>query len=348
MNRLKKMMIVLAAFTSLSLTAFSLTPAYADGTGQIEGGSGVYEIKNLTENGAYSNSIIAQPCEELQYSIRLHNSGFVAVNNINLTAPISSGASTTNTSTMTATYTDGVVPSTTTSATVTFGSAQSISYESGTTKLYDGNGNLVKTLPDGVTTSGLGLGSLNGSTTEYVNFKAKVGCSVPVCPVGDTGTPPNCVSPPPPSVVCSALVAEYIGSTNVPAQIKFTASGSASGDATINGYSFNFGDGANADSVAPSVDHTYATAGTYKATAQVKSTLGETAVSNSCTVAITVTPNNPPVVTPPVTPATPTTPTELPSTGPEAAVSGIFGTGALGFGVRQLIGSRRRLAALLK
>jgi hypothetical protein len=183
---------VASGLTTVAVAAFMLMPiASADGTGQIEGGTGVYEVKNLTENTAYGQSTSAKACEELEYSIRLHNSGYVAVNNINVAATLSSTAGTSNTSTMTATYTDGVVPSTTATATVNLSSAQSISYENGTTNLYDGNGNLVKTLNDGVTTSGVSLGSLNGSTTEYVNFKAKVNCPTPPVTPPTTPTTPT-------------------------------------------------------------------------------------------------------------------------------------------------------------
>ena len=61
-----------------------------------------------------------------------------------------------------------------------------------------------------------------------------------------------------------------------------------------------------------------------------------------------------PPVTPPTTttkttpPATPVTPSVIPSTGPEAAFAGIFGSGALGYGIRQWFNSRRNLRDLLR
>ncbi len=60
-----------------------------------------------------------------------------------------------------------------------------------------------------------------------------------------------------------------------------------------------------------------------------------------------------PPVTPPTTttkttpPAAPVTPSVIPSTGPEAVLAGIVGSGSLGFGVRQWLASRRRLSGTL-
>ncbi len=60
-----------------------------------------------------------------------------------------------------------------------------------------------------------------------------------------------------------------------------------------------------------------------------------------------------PPVTPPTTttkttpPAAPVTPSVIPSTGPEAVLAGIVGSGSLGFGIRQWLTSRRRLADTL-
>jgi uncharacterized repeat protein (TIGR01451 family) len=182
MKALNKFAMTGATLATLSIASLAAAPMVAaDGTGQIEGGSGVYEIKNLTQNGAYADSITAKCGDEVEYSIRLHNSGYVAVNDINVTATLPNTASSSNTSNVDITYTDGVVPSTTASASVTLDSASdTVNYEDGTAVLYDGNGNKIETLGDTVNTSGLSLGSLNGSTTEYLNFKAEVKCPAPV------------------------------------------------------------------------------------------------------------------------------------------------------------------------
>lgn len=183
MNRLTKAIATSATVVSLLLANLAgATPVAAAGTGQIEGGAAVYEAKNLTTGSAYSDNTAVAACQELQYSIRLHNSGFVAVNNINVKVNLPATARTTNTSTVTATYTNGLTPSTSDTTTVTSATAQTIAYEAGSTTLFDGNGNVVGTQPDGITGNGVSLGSLNGSTTEYLNFKAKTNCPTPETP----------------------------------------------------------------------------------------------------------------------------------------------------------------------
>src|SRR3546814_13535957 len=49
-------------------------------------------------------------------------------------------------------------------------------YIAGSTQLYTINGQLVKTLADGVTAGGVNAGDLGGSTREFVQFQAKVKC----------------------------------------------------------------------------------------------------------------------------------------------------------------------------
>ena len=210
MLSLRKGLSLSAGLVSLAMAGtMSLAPmASADGTGQIEGGN-IYLIKNLTQNTAYSNSASANACDELEYSIRLHNSGFTAVNDINVAVTLAGGASTSNASTMTATYTNGVVPSTSATATVSLSTAQSISYESGTTKLYDGQDNLIKTLPDTVTGQGVNVGDIDGSTTEFLNFKAKVNCPTP--PPTPTPTPTPTPSTPAPTVLVNTGAGSVIG-----------------------------------------------------------------------------------------------------------------------------------------
>ena len=176
----KHMLIV--SFLALAGVIGYVSLSTADGTGQIEGGN-IYLIKNLTQNSSYSNPASANACDELEYSVRLHNSGFTAVNNINVTATLPTGASTSNTSDMTATYTGGVVASTSASATVNISSAQSLSYENGTAKLFDDKGNVLQTLPDTINSSGVNVGNLDGSTTEFLNFKVKISCPTPTPPV---------------------------------------------------------------------------------------------------------------------------------------------------------------------
>lgn len=168
--------------------------AVADSPGQVGSGD-FYSVKNLTQNTKYGKTTNANACEELEYSVLLHNPGYGTINNVVVKTTLPAGASTTNTSNVTVSYTDGIGSPVTSSATVNLSSAQSVTYESGSSVLFGKGGTVIKTLPDGVTNSGVNIGSLKGSTTEYVNFKAKINCPPPTCKTNCTPTPPP-VTPP--------------------------------------------------------------------------------------------------------------------------------------------------------
>jgi hypothetical protein len=177
-----------AGVTALTAVV-SLSPVLADSPGQLGGGSQVYKVKDVTQNGAYANSISANAGDELEYSIDLHNTEYGQLTNIVVNATVSSNGS----STVTATPDSGGTTGTNGSVTVN-GSAQGVTYEAGTTELFDGSGNLEKTLPDGITNGGINVGNLNGSTGEFVNFKVKVNTPgtpvTPTTPVTTASTPP--------------------------------------------------------------------------------------------------------------------------------------------------------------
>ncbi len=170
------------------------SPVLADSPGQVGAGD-IYSVKNLTQNTKYAKTASANACEELEYSVLLHNPGYGTINNVVVKATLPASASTTNTSNVTITYTDGIGSPVNDSATVNLTSAQSISYSSGSSVLFGTGGTVIKTLPDGVTNGGVNIGSLPGSTTEYVNFKAKVNCpEQPTCKTTPSLCPP--VTPP--------------------------------------------------------------------------------------------------------------------------------------------------------
>ena len=250
---MKRILSLTAVVTSILTVAVGVlgvisSPAFAASPGQLAGGDN-YLVKNLTKGGAYANNVSATCNEEVQFSMQLSNTEYGALNNVTLkaTLPTSGG-----TSTATATTSLGGTTGTSDTASVTLGENQTISYEAGSTVLYDGNGSAIRTLGDSITSGGVNIGTIDGSTTKFVNFKAKVNCETPPkkCPAGQTGTPPNCETPSTPTT--------------------------------------------------------------------------------------------------PETPSTPSTPTSLPATGPEALASGVMGSGALGYGVRRWLISRRALRDALK
>lgn len=287
MNRFTKAFATSATVASFLLANLAgATPAAAAGTGQIEGGPAVYEAKNLTTGSAYGDNTTVAACQELQYSIRLHNSGFVAVNNINVKVTLPSTAGTTNISTVTATYTDGLTPSTSDTTTVISATPQTITYEAGTTQLFDGTGTLVGSQADGIVSGGLSLGSLNGSTTEYVNFKAKT----------------NCPTPETPAYSCTLLHITPATGRKVTIDTFTTAQ---SGGATFKNVDINWGDnGTQNFTNAVGQMHTFAADGTYTIVATPHFDVNgqdKTANSPTCQQVVSFKSSQP---TPPQTPTT--------------------------------------------
>jgi hypothetical protein len=175
--------LVLTAATAAIIPAVSIVaPVAADSPGVIGGGD-IYRVKNVTQNTAFADSVNANACEELQYKVLLHNSGFSAAKNITVSA------NTASVSKATVNYIGDGPQTVSDTATVNLASAQSISYENGTTQLLDNKSNVIKSLPDGVTAGGVNVGNLDGSTSEFVSFKAKVNC--PTTPPKTPPTTPN-------------------------------------------------------------------------------------------------------------------------------------------------------------
>jgi LPXTG-motif cell wall-anchored protein len=193
MKNLSKIAALASGVFAAAIVSISVLPVFADSPPQLGGGPDVYVVKDLTSGGNYANITNSSACHELKYSVRLHNTSFGGFTNVHVSVNLPAGATTHNVSTMTATTNVGGHSGTTGTATVELSSAQSISMENGTTVLYDANGNVIRTLPDSVTSSGVDIGALNGSTTEFVQFKARVSCPSPT----PTPTPPPTPTPTP-------------------------------------------------------------------------------------------------------------------------------------------------------
>lgn len=306
MNRFSKLATALAVVPVLAITG----TAFAESPGQLTGGSNTFLVKNLTQKGVYANSITAACSEQVQYSIRLHNAAFGGLTNVQVSANIMSGK-------MTAVPAEGASQGTTGNATVSMPSNGSIAYESGSTVLYDVNGNVIRTLPDGITTQGVNVGNIKGSTTEFVNFKAKVACP-PVTP------PPAPVS----KFECKALDVNQIDRT----RFDFTARASAE-NAVIQSYTFTVKNsaGATVDTKTVNTSATSAvynfnqsTPSTYTISVVVKTDKGNTQEVAVCSKQITVKEQ-------PTTPVVQgKTTEELPNTGAGSLLSLFAGASAAG------------------
>ncbi len=194
MRKFTKLAIAAASASALAFTG--LAPVLADSPGQLETGAFVYEVKDLTKSGTYANTATASACDELQYRVWLHNTEFGNLKDVTVNVSLSGASATSNTSNMTATTAAGGTTGTSGSATVNFSSAQSLNYENGSAVLYDHTGGVINSVSDNIIGNGADLGTLNGSTTEYITFKAKVSC-----PKTPPKTPPTTPSTPAPKAL---------------------------------------------------------------------------------------------------------------------------------------------------
>ena len=199
---------------------------FAIGEGQIEGGD-IYRIKNLTKASAFASTQTAEPCDTVQYKVRMHNPGPGVVNSVNVRATLPATVSATNTSTVTISGSNMQPATTTAQATLNISKPQKVSYISGSTQLLDTNSTVISSLPDGVIGSGVNIGSVGVSLNEirFVVFQAKIDCDTP---------------PPASDGACTSLAVQVISQEG--RQVTATVSGSVT-NAEIVGYAINWGDG---------------------------------------------------------------------------------------------------------
>jgi LPXTG-motif cell wall-anchored protein len=160
----------LAALVMLPVLSIMFSVTAAAAPGQLAGGSNLYKVRNVTQNGTYSSSISAVCSDTVKYSVEVSNSQYGALTDVTVKADLASGAinvSAKNDASATVTSNGNVTVST---------NGGTLQYVAGSTQLYSINGQLIKTLSDGVATGGVNAGDLGGSTREFVQFQAKVNC----------------------------------------------------------------------------------------------------------------------------------------------------------------------------
>lgn len=308
-TRLSKLFVTL--FSIVAVVALGTGQAMAFTDGQINGGD-IYRTEDLTQNTGFSDTTAAQSCDLLEYRVRLYNPGSATVNNVNVQADVSNAALTSNESTIQITSSNGDPSTTFGFTTVTFSTAQTLSYVNGTTQLLNQNNNLIENLTDGITIGGTGVnvGSVGPSVTEYVQFQEKVSCQ----------------SPRVVAATCNSLSSPVVeGKTVNINNVAYT-----SNSATVTGISLNFGNGTvNTYQLSsfPAV-YTYPSTGKYTITATVLTNLGN-ATSSACSAVITT--------------STTTTPTTLVNTGPGSVAALFTGATVAGTGIYYWL-LRRRLA----
>lgn len=219
-----KKLAILAAALAVVPTLAMATPVFADSPGQLADGPDLYQVKNVTKGSAYGPTANATCGDVVKYSIKLANSEFGLLTNVMVKAPLNG--------TMTASATNAANQTTSVSGSVSVSVAQgTLAYVPGSTVNLDVNGNLIKTLPDGITAGGVNKGNLNGSTREFVQFQAKVDCPTPQkeckpgIPVGDVRCEEVPVTPTTPQVLAATgpveTFAQIVGVTALAGAIAY-------------------------------------------------------------------------------------------------------------------------------
>lgn len=145
------------------------TPVFANSPGQLAGGD-LYQVRNVTKNTSYGNTVAATCNEVVKFNFKLSNTEYGMLYGVKVSANLAAGSAT-----ATATNSANAAVSVSDTAKVTVDKG-SLSYIAGSTQLYTVDGQLIKNLPDGITTGGVTTGNLAGSTRQYVYFQAKVNC----------------------------------------------------------------------------------------------------------------------------------------------------------------------------
>jgi len=178
----------LAASALLVPVMFSGIVAAAP-AGQIEGGN-IYRVRNVTQNGAFTDPATATCNEVVQFKVRIHNPGPDALTGVRVQATLDAAAATSHSSTVTVSATNANPTSTTDTAGVNLDQSATMSYVAGSTELLDAHDSKLSTLPDGILSSGVDVTGGVGVSTEqmrFVQFETKVDCPTP--PVTPPATP---------------------------------------------------------------------------------------------------------------------------------------------------------------
>ncbi len=165
---MKKLALLVAAIAAIP--ALFAAPVFADSPGQLSNGASNYKVRNVTQNGEYSQKVAAVCGDTVKYSVTLANSDFGLLKDLTVKANLGSGAISAS-----AINAEGKTTSVSGNVTVTLAKG-TLQYVSGSTVRIASDGSNSKSLPDGVANGGVNVGELNGSTQIFVQFQAKVDC----------------------------------------------------------------------------------------------------------------------------------------------------------------------------
>lgn len=183
---MSKIFTVAAALAVIPVLAFTTVSAGA--IGQVGAGD-IYRVRNVTTNGEFANTTTATCNQEVQFRVRIHNSGPDTITNVKVKATLY-GQDTTNHGSEVTVSADNLIngDAVTDVAGVTTDKSASISYVTGSTQLLGyaetGPSPVLRGLPDGIVEGGVNIGSVEPLTpaTRSVQFKAKFNCDTPEPP----------------------------------------------------------------------------------------------------------------------------------------------------------------------
>jgi hypothetical protein len=201
---MKKLALIAAAVAVAPSLAFT-APVFADSPGQLSNSADFYKVKNETKGSAYGSEATATCGDVVKYSVMIANSEFGMLSNVTVKTTLAGST--------TVSATNDENKTTSVSGNVTVNAVKGdLVYVAGSTKNLKSDGTFIKTLADGITTSGVNKGSLNGSTAEFVQFQAKVVCeTTPVTPTTpETPKTPEAPKPAAPAVIAATGPASAI------------------------------------------------------------------------------------------------------------------------------------------
>lgn len=198
----------------LAIAAVIFTGPVAAAAGQIEGGN-IYRVRNVSQNGAFTDPASATCGDTVQFRVRIHNPGPDTINGVTATATLPNEKGTSHSSTMTISSADANPTSISDTAGVKTDKESTIAYVAGSTQLLDANGSVMQNLGDGIVGGGVSVPNGVGVSTQqmrFVQFSAKLNCETnPGCTVNCTPgeTPKTGVTP---SAIASTGPAEVLSS----------------------------------------------------------------------------------------------------------------------------------------
>jgi len=309
-----------SALLVVPVVALSSSAVLAAAAGSIEGGD-IYRVRNVTENGSFTDPVNADKCETVQFKVRIHNPGPDPLTGVTVKATLPSTASTSISSLVTVSAVNANPTSRTDTAGVNLPAAYAINYEVGSTQLLDPSNTVMQNLPDGIVGNGVsvpnGVGVSLGQI-RFVQFSAKIAC--PEVPKYE--------------FVCHGADVVQIDRT----RFDFTAHADVQ-NATVNSYVFTVKDASNKvvdtqtvnTSALSAVYHfNQSKVGTYTITAVIHTDKGTTEVGK-CEAGVTVTSTPPQVLS-----------TTLPNTGPGDVIGLFAGASAVGTAGHYIVSRRRR------